>query len=266
MTLLHIREWYGRLGNNILQMKHVLTIALFYKCNIFIPKHDFFNKEMIILFDGLELTTDSIYVDNDSCDFFYKEKLCKFNDAFIAGNESFVLDILKQLFTLNVDILESLHEEDLVIHIRSGDIFSNDPLPYYVMPPLSYYINIIESNNYKSIHLLTEDRLNPCVDKLLELYPNIKFRLANLIDDVSVILTCKHIVMSFGTFVPALLLLSNYIQKVYVPSYICKVGKELISTKNIEVVSTDLEQYIRRINGWRNTPEQRALMLEFEHK
>ena len=36
-----------------------------------------------------------------------------------------------------------LDENDVVIHIRSGDIFNKCPHPVYIMPPLSYYVNIL---------------------------------------------------------------------------------------------------------------------------
>jgi hypothetical protein len=45
-----INRWYGRLGNNIIQVQNVLFVALFH-CHetIKIPKHPYFNKTIIHL-------------------------------------------------------------------------------------------------------------------------------------------------------------------------------------------------------------------------
>ena len=42
-----INKWYGRLGNNIIQVKNAINIALHYNYNIRIPYHIFFNKRYI---------------------------------------------------------------------------------------------------------------------------------------------------------------------------------------------------------------------------
>ena len=36
-----------------------------------------------------------------------------------------------------------LGDNDLVIHIRSGDLFSKNPNSFYVPPPLCFYIQIV---------------------------------------------------------------------------------------------------------------------------
>ena len=45
--MLKITSWYGRLGNNITQLKNVLYIALFCNYNIEIPRHMFFKATKI---------------------------------------------------------------------------------------------------------------------------------------------------------------------------------------------------------------------------
>ena len=47
---------------------------------------------------------------------------------------------------------------NLYIHIRSGDIFSqNGGHPYYVQPPLDYYKNIITAKKWNKIFIIYED-------------------------------------------------------------------------------------------------------------
>ena len=46
--MLIIKEWYGRLGNNIVQISNVIDIALTYKHNIvFKVEHKLFNLKII---------------------------------------------------------------------------------------------------------------------------------------------------------------------------------------------------------------------------
>ena len=59
----------------------------------------------------------------------------------------------------------TLHENTIVIHIRGGDIFSSYPHSAYM--PHKY--------NYKKNYYDFRDRSNPCVNKLLVLYPIIEF-------------------------------------------------------------------------------------------
>jgi len=43
-----INNWYGRLGNNIIKVKHAL-LAIYYNFNVILPNHPYFNREYIII-------------------------------------------------------------------------------------------------------------------------------------------------------------------------------------------------------------------------
>ena len=45
--MITIKKWYGRLGNNIIQLITSIQTALYYKTNISIPEHPFFNVDLI---------------------------------------------------------------------------------------------------------------------------------------------------------------------------------------------------------------------------
>ena len=62
-----ISKWRGRLGNNIIQLKNILGLALYYNFNIIIPDHKYFNKRYIIINDNINILSKNI---NDSTDFF----------------------------------------------------------------------------------------------------------------------------------------------------------------------------------------------------
>ena len=103
-------------------------------------------------------------------------------------------------------------DKDLVIHIRSGDILGN--LKLYTQPPYYFYKKIIENNNYPTIFIISENKGNPVINKLLENFKNIKF-ISNTPDiDLKILLKSKNLVTSNSTFSNAAI--HTYHQNIYV--------------------------------------------------
>ena len=250
-TILKIHRWSGRLGNNIIQVKNALYIALHYKLNLIIPKHWFFKKTYFNLFD-----IESEIVDIPRI-FFYRKKLEDdgFKDCFREEYEDKIKKILIENCSLTFENLPISGDNDLLIHIRSGDIFRSVFSDVYIPPPLSYYRKIIEENNYDNIYLISEDKANPCIEKLIKLYPKIKFKLKSLKEDINLVLYCKNIVMSIGTMIPSLVWFSKNCSTIYIPSYIKKPifrsWREFTHyPKSIKEISIDCEAYKSNIDKW----------------
>ena len=163
------------------------------------------------------------------------------NDIFTENEET--NKILQKAFLINN--INKLHENDLVIHIRSGDIFSSDPHPMYVPPPLSYYIKEIDKCNYEKIHIICEDTQNPVVNELLKLYKNAVYEKNTLEQDIRIILGATNIIYSVGTFIPALMLLC----------------------KNIKFIHSSFKdesgEYNKIMRPWKNTIKQRDFILTY---
>jgi len=295
---LKINNWFGRLGNNIIQIKNCIQIALYYSYEtIIIPNHPYFNtitininsiksdenikhyniytsKECLVERNNKEIITDNIYtckeflveennkeIITDNNDFFYQTKIQKIDINLFNFNIDVTCYILKKIFTIKGNI--ELNDNDLVIHIRSGDIFINHPHPSYIMPPLSYYTKILDNNNFNKIYLISEDSVNPVINKLLQLYTNIHFKINNLSYDIELLLSSKNVIESFGSFTNTLLLLSDNIKNIYKPSYqdTFLENSEKIKNNIIYIHSTDLTDYKNKINVWENTPQQREIMI-----
>jgi hypothetical protein len=244
--LLKINSWFCRLGNNIIQLRNVLAIGIYYGYNIEIPKHKFFNRTYIEITKETKNNTE-IFIDKQGSNFFYRNKITNFPQNIYTLNQDKIKEILLDLFTIKYDSLKKLNDNDVVIHIRSGDIFHNNIHPLYICPPLSYYIDIIEKNNFESIYLVAEDTKNPCINKLLELYPKIIFKNCSLEEDIKIILSSVNIIGSFGTFIPALSDLTYNIKKIYMPDY-----------------TFEYAHYRSLMFPWKNTPEQLNIMLNYK--
>jgi hypothetical protein len=248
----------GRIGNCIIRLKNVIHIALYYNYNIILPKHRFLNTRYLVINKNITLKAENL---RDSKNFFYRDKIKNIDKSLFDINKDNVISILKDIciFKNIFKDITPLGKNDLTIHIRSGDLFTKEyPHALYVSPPLSYYTNIIGQNNYEKIYLIAEDTINPCINKLLELYPNIIFRLQSLEEDIKIVLSTTNMVVSFGTFIPELLYLSDNIKNVYLPSYFP------VETKpGCNIHLSNLSKYYKCMFPWKNTTEQRKILLEY---
>ena len=82
-------------------------------------------------------------------------------------------EILKNLPKSNIS------KNHLYIHIRSGDIFSTVIHKPYAQPPLCFYKSILYNFNFSSIYLISQNRNNPIINKLIAQYKNIIFEFPN---------------------------------------------------------------------------------------
>ena len=234
---------FGRLGNNIIQLSNIIDIAIAYKHNIKfnVKKLNFFDLSVIEKYFNKYNNSEIL---TDKYNFYYGSRLPFSNDIFKQNVEE-RNKILQKAFLINN--INKLPENDIVIHIRSGDIFSSSPHSKYVPPPLSYYINEIDKYKYEKIHIICEDTINPVVNELLKLYKNAVYEKNTLEKDIRIILGATNIIFSVGTFIPSLMLLSNNNKYIY--------GKDFNDD--------ELKEYYKIMKPWKNTIEQRNYILTY---
>ncbi len=162
---------------------------------------------------------------------------------------------------------------ELVIHIRSGDIFKARTVhKNYGQPPLSFYILIITKINPSSITLIFEDYANPVINLLISYIKstdcNLKLNNTNCLkEDISCILNAKSVIFGNGTFVPGILLGSKSIKTIY--SFELKQKfKDIWSlerVKNIFNVTDEHGLYRKNVlnNNWRASNSQLKLMKNY---
>jgi hypothetical protein len=134
------------------------------------------------------------------------------------------------------------------------------------MPPLSYYTTILNNNNFHNIYIISEDTSNPIIYNLIELYPNIIFRLRNIKNDIEFLLSCKNVIESFGSFTNSLLLLSDNVENIYKPSYQNSFLIETEKYKNniIKINNIDLNDYRQKMFPWKYKNNQLELMIKYK--
>lgn len=247
-----IKEWYGRLGNNIKQITNALVIALKHSANVSIPQHEYFNTQMIII-NPLALDDPQIC---DEKNYYYTEFPTPTQCTIATIN-----NILRSIFT--VSPIPPIPPNRTIIHVRGGDLFDikHDVHKEYLQPPMSYYINIIETiPDSEEIIIISEDTLNPCVKAIKSKYPHIKYARQTLTDDIRLLLSASTVIDSYGTFCSSLLQMSKKIQTIHRPSYGLK---GLIHDLNhINIITHDLQNYKKMQGDWENTEIQKERMLK----
>ena len=111
---------------------------------------------------------------------------------------------------------EPLREDDLVIHIRAGDVFRKEQVhPKYGQPPLAYYLTVLRQRRWRSVHWCTRTTHNPVIEPLLDHLRAEGIEPTTVVTDltstIEFLLTAKTIVAGRGTFIPTIAgLSSNY--------------------------------------------------------
>jgi len=210
-----ISYWVGRLGNRLLALYNGLIYAIGTNTNLIIPFDD----------TGFISTTFIQIQDTSSNEILHCYTF--FSDNFIPNWEQIntnlsykkqALKLIKQ-YVLFSPQNKVLSENDLVIHIRSGDIMVNncDWPKEYIPPPYIFYETILKKTweKWSKIYIIAEDNKHPCLRRLIQNYPQIIWKKQSLKKDIEFILSAKSIVIGGGSFVPALMLFSNNIKNVF---------------------------------------------------
>lgn len=256
-----IKNWIGRTGNNLISLLNALFISVFNNYNLSFPKHQILNTTSIT-FDNCN-TNVKIHDENNT--FYYKPKLKNINDIMFydKSTQEKVYKIMKKMCLIKIPYKQN---NDLVIHIRSGDLFNNIKCFSTSLPPFYYYDTILSNNNFDNIYIIAEDNKNPVIQKLCKKYPNIKFEIQSLEKDIKILLSSANVIFSIGTFLN-LLVFSENIRTVYFPKYIKKdlnINHPIFDTEtgymyhndiycirllnlNIKSIYIDLEDYPQKI-------------------
>ena len=172
-------------------------------------------------------------------------------------------EILNNLPKVQVDI------NDLFIYIRSGDIFKIDN-NHYAQPPLCFYKNIINNyNNFTKIYIISQDNINPVINKLIEEYPKINFNINSLRYDIAYLINAFNIVGAISTFINIIIRFNDnlkYYWEYNIDSDAVKIVNFHHSLykpfKNITYLRMEpSKRYINEMSNWKHTESQINLMI-----
>lgn len=208
----------GRLGNQMIRNLAVSLIAE--KFNL---KVDYVNKELmdrlgLPLFSGstvhshtLKLTDENYFIMYDQCHSNLDPNDCFFQTKEITNFLYTYLQTVKTSMIQKNNFKPRYQKNnDLFIHVRLTDVAQYNP-------GIQYYLNVIRSISFDNLYLATDDKHHPIIKEIAQLYP-VQFIESDEIITMQFASTCKHIVLSHGSFSSMIGYLS-FFSDVYYPEY-----------------------------------------------
>lgn len=147
----NLNQWLGRFGNNVIQIINILAIAEDKKATIkILPNRSSLLKNIA----GRNYNFGpNILPDNH----YYYERSSPQKSKQIVQDH-----LVKQMAFPQQAIQKAQDPQQIVIHIRNGDIW-NKPHNYYFQPPLEYYQEILNRHkNIQKILLVMDTQGTPC--------------------------------------------------------------------------------------------------------
>lgn len=196
-----------RFGNSFISLVHALTVAHVLGIEEIFCPHD--SMKFSGQIGNIRVTRKADESRNRLCGTFYYPHLLK-----PLLSRAGVEDWWESPFASNPDVFAlygveasqpPLGEDDLVIHLRSGDIFeSRNPHPSYGQPPLSFFKKVVETNSWERVFLVYENETNPVVRSLQNFLDSKKIPFVvsskDVVSDIHLCLRSGHLVLSAGTF------------------------------------------------------------------
>lgn len=213
----------GRLGNQIIRNLAVSLLAEKHNLAVNYYNKDLISKIGIELFSGSksytniqELTDDNYFTIYNCDDLSYNLQP---NKEYFQTKEITNLlynylhtDKIRSKIIENNPFKDRYHKNnDLFVHIRLTDVA-------HLNPGITYYINAIKNIAFDDLYISTDDKNNSIIYEIIQLYPSAKLIECNEITTFQFGSTCKHIVLSHGSFSATIGYLS-FFSNVYYPEY-----------------------------------------------
>jgi hypothetical protein len=218
---------YGRLGNQIIRNVAVSLIAMKHNLKVEYCNNELIQQLGIELFSGskayphiIRLTDENYFnVCNSSninfaldpnFNFFQTKEITNFIYKHLRTDEVMSNIISKNPFNKRYNA-----NNDLFIHIRLTDVANENP-------GIAYYAKTIKTIQYEKLYISTDDKTHAIVLNLFKLHPG-----ATLVDADEIITfqfasTCKHVILSHGSF-SAIIGYLSFFSNVYYPE--CEPNK-----------------------------------------
>jgi len=103
------------------------------------------------------------------------------------------------------------HNNDACVHIRLGDVTHHNP-------GATYYLKILSQLTFDHLYLTTDDKDHDIIQQIKKVYPTATVIEYDEIQTFQFASTCKHIILSHGSF-SALIGYLAYFSDIYYPEF-----------------------------------------------
>lgn len=273
-----IFETKGQFGNIMIILNKLIYCCEAINCNhILLPRNRFwFIKNPIFLKDS-NITIEPI--DENKINITYKNESLNLDTleyksfyifyVFTQVRPKIKINLFKEEIIKNLPVF-NISRNDLYIHVRSGDIFSYCVNKNYAQPPLCFYKSILQNFNFTNIYLISKDRNNPLIDKLLVKFKNIIYLPNNLESDLSHLINSYNLVASISSFLIVIIILNSNLENLYEYN-IYKMKPKILHfhydlykyQNNFTIYRMEPSKiYMNKMYVWKNNKIQRKLMIK----
>jgi hypothetical protein len=262
-----------RFGNSTQQLINVFYFCLKNNISKIYTRQDFpyinsevkisQNEEIELLVQGKPALEEVLL----SGRFYHPQQLnCNYSsDEYVNIFDKYILPKIK----LPVSPI-AVSDTDLVIHLRSGDIFAESSrYPGYGQPPLSFYQKVIEQEKPNRCILVFEDKGNVCIEQV-EIFLTQKAipficQSSDVYSDIACLKSSVNLIVGRGTFGNAITLLTNRLKKVYFFESRYKFKLALLRGAKVFRVCDKPGNFKSKVlTDWQNPEEQKKLMLNYD--
>jgi len=264
---IRLTDWVGRLGNHLVQLSSAIWVAKHTESLLQIPKHEVVHKRE---FDFRNSSNSNCGKTIESR-FLFSSECFQFPIEYDSDRRTVLQEYLYKYLkkeTFGSQLRGWLggargiapNEDTLVINMRSGrDIFRQNPPPQpdYMQPPLSFYQEIILSNNYDKCLIVTEgDRANPVIPALLAWNSGIEVKEHTTVQsDIATLLGANHLVLAHSSFSWVLAQMSKNLKVLHQWHHFPVSGID-----ELDINTYRVSNYIKP-GTWTASEDQLALMI-----
>ena len=274
----YINDAQGRFGNHLKQIGTAVCLARNLGIRrVYLSKLSMLEIDRPVEFDGVTVLPDSALARDKPkgvlCGTFYYKRVFGSASAGLGygGIAEAARAVGQPIFHRRAPQPAFIPDAtDLAIHFRAGDIFSRQvPHPSYPQPPLAFYRLCVdfarEHLGTRRVILVYEDEGNPCVGAVKGWLDEIALPYVSqsrtLEEDVAILMAAQHCVFGRGSFGLAVTILSRNMRTLFYSWLEPNFGA--IPWGGRAVMVEDAANGYIRLGDWRNTPEQKQMMLDY---
>ena len=269
-NILYIKG-HVRFGNYFICLNNAIIFCEFLSCKKIIIESEFINHQ--IFYQKYNLTIESNYSFNKieinpliiNIAFFFK-----FNFTYLGQINRFYVfreEIINNLPKVKINF------DELYIYIRGGDIFkyfNKSPSKTYIQPPLCFYKSILNQFIFRKFVIISEDKANPVIKKLIKEYPYIKYNKNNIKLDISYLLNSYNIISATSSFIASIIKLNKNLKYLWEYDFYILLQRYLHLHYSVYSFSFNYtiykmnisENYKKLMYPFYNSEMQRKLMIE----
>lgn len=257
-----IPRWFGRLGNNIQQISNGIYYCEENRIKFTSPDHLIINAiELDFGINEFKIKDTShnwfYFFDGPDADFIADVEELNYERKSIC--EHYILPNLKVNHTL---INDPLPDDLLIIHLRSGDLFTHWP-KMHPQNPLVYYMHLINLFKF-NVQVIAEDMNHPFINAFSQL--NLNIRTLSVEDSFTTLLRARNIATSgVGSFAPAAALCSKNIKRYFCTDLFLKESLNPYMLKDhLEVYMLDLDDKYIKVGEWNYSTETFEKLFNYQ--